>query len=262
MSIALITGGSSGIGFETANALREKGVTVYEMSRRESHQDGVIHLSGDVTNKEDIEAAVNTVISKEGRIDILINNAGFGISGAAEFTPIEAAQKQFNVNFFGLCSMCSSVIPHMRKNGGGRIVNISSVAAVAPISFQAFYSASKACINSYSIALGNEVKDFGISVTAIMPGDIKTCFTDVRESEYIGDDIYGGKIHRSVEKMESDEKNGMSPQSAGRYIARIALKKKVKPLYAIRIDYKFLSVLARILPVRTLSWLLRKLYVL
>lgn len=138
MSIALITGGSSGIGFETANALREKGVTVYEMSRRESHQDGVIHLSGDVTNKKDIEAAVNTVISKEGRIDILINNAGFGISGAAEFTPIEAAQKQFNVNFFGLCSMCSSVIPHMRKNGGGRIVNISSVAAVAPISFQAF----------------------------------------------------------------------------------------------------------------------------
>lgn len=262
MIVALITGGSSGIGFETAKALKDNGVTVYEMSRHENRQDGIIHLNGDVTSITDVEEAVNTIISNEGRIDILINNAGFGISGSAEFTPIEAAKKQLNVNFFGLCSMCSSVLPHMRKNGGGRIVNISSVAAVAPIPFQAFYSASKACINSYSAALGNEVRDFGISVCAVMPGDIKTGFTSARESEYAGDDIYCGRIHRSIEKMEQDERNGMLPQAAGRYIAKIALKKSVKPLYSIRIDYKFLSVLARILPVRTLSWLIRKLYVL
>lgn len=260
MKVAFITGGSSGIGFETAKALRNHGVIVYEMSRHENPQEGVIHICGDVTDSNDVKAAVETVISKEKRIDILINNAGFGISGAAEFTSIEAAKKQLNVNFFGCCDVCSQVIPHMRQNGGGRIINISSVAAVAPIPFQAFYSASKTCINSYSIALGNEVRDFGISVTAIMPGDIKTGFTKARESAAIGDDIYQGKIRRSVEKMEHDEQNGMTADIAGRYIAKIALQKSVKPLYAIRADYKFLSVLARVLPVRVLSFLLRKLY--
>lgn len=261
MKVAFITGGSSGIGFETAKALCVQGVKVYEMSRHANPQEGVIHIDGDVTSLCDVELAVSYIISKDGKIDILINNAGFGISGAAEFTSIEAAKRQLDVNFFGCFSMCSQVIPHMRSNGGGRIINISSVAAVAPIPFQAFYSASKACINSYSIALGNEVKDFGISVTAIMPGDIKTGFTGSRMREHLGDDVYGGRISRSVEKMERDEQKGMTPDIAGRYIAKIALKKSVKPLYAIRIDYKFLSVLARILPVRVLSWLIRTLYV-
>ena len=110
------------------------------------------------------------------------------------------------------------------------------------------------------MALSNEVQPFGISVCAVMPGDIKTGFTKARENQVRGDDVYGGRISRSVLKMEKDEQSGMSPDKAGAFIAKLALKKNVKPLYAIRIDYKFFVLLSRILPVRLLNFLVRLLY--
>ena len=148
----------------------------------------------------------------------------------------------------------------MRKQRAGRIVNLSSVAAAVPIPFQTFYSASKAAINAYTMALSNEVRPFGITVCAVMPGDIHTGFTAAREKQIEGDDIYDGRIARSVQKMEKDERTGMDPKNAGRYIAALALRKNPKPLYAIRLDYKFFVLLSRILPVRFLNFLLRKLY--
>ncbi|MBQ9994068.1 MAG: SDR family oxidoreductase [Clostridia bacterium] len=258
--IALVTGGSSGIGKQTALALRARGCTVYEMSRKPSDIEGLTHLTGDVTDEASVRAAVGEIIAREGRIDILVNNAGFGISGATEFTELDAAKKQMDVNFFGMVNVCRAVIPHMREAGGGKIVNISSVAAVTPIPFQTFYSASKAAINAYSLALANEVLPFGISVCAIMPGDIKTNFTAMREKQCIGDDVYGGRISRSVARMEHDEQNGMSPEIAGRYIAKISAKRRIKPLYAIRADYKLVAVLAKLLPARLLNYILGKLY--
>ena len=141
--------------------------------------------------------------------------------------------------------LCYSVY---EKKGCGRIVNISSVAAVTHIPFQTYYSASKAAIESYTCALYNEVKPFRISVTAIQPGDICTGFTSARKKSFDGDDIYSGRISRSVEGMEKDEKKGMSPDYAGRYIASVALKNKVKPLYAIGFSYKFVCFLCKIFP--------------
>jgi short-subunit dehydrogenase len=141
-----------------------------------------------------------------------------------------------------------AVIPYMRNNNGGRIVNISSVAAVAHIPFQTYYSASKAATESYTCALANEVKQFGISVTAIQPGDICTEFTNARKKSFVGDDVYGGMIERSVSGMEKDERKGMSPDFAGKYITKISLKKKVKPIYAMGTSYKFLSTLCKIFP--------------
>ena len=164
------------------------------------------------------------------------------------------------VNFFGMVNVCHAVLPHMREAGHGRIVNLSSVAAPIAIPFQAFYSASKAAINAYSQALANEVRPYGVTVCAVMPGDIRTGFTAAREKQARGDEVYGGRIARSVEKMEHDEQNGMEPSKAGAYIASLALKKKVKPLYAIRVDYKFFVMLSRLLPVRFLSWLVYQLY--
>ncbi len=257
--IVFITGGSSGIGLAAAKALSQKGCTVYEMSRKPSSYENIHHITGDVTKPSEIKTAVDTVISNEGRIDVLINNAGFGISGCAEFTEQEAAEKQMKVNFLGCANVCRYVIPVMRESGG-RIVNISSVAAAVPIPFQAFYSASKAAINAYSMALQIEVKPFGISVCAVMPGDIKTNFTKAREKQLFGDDIYNGRIGRSVQKMEHDEQNGMSPEKAGEYIAKISLKKRVKPLYAIRADYKFITILAKLLPSGALNFIVGKLY--
>lgn len=258
--VVLLTGGSSGIGLATAEALVNMGCTVYEISRKPFVHDSIRHLPGDVTRPDTVAQAVQAVIGAEGRIDILINNAGFGISGAGEFVSPEAAEKQLRVNFLGMSNVCSLVLPHMRARGEGRIVNLSSVAAVVPIPFQAHYSASKAAINAYTMALANEVRPYGISMCAIMPGDIRTGFTAAREKEPQGDDAYGGRIARSVAKMEQDEENGMSPAQAGAYIAKIALKKRVKPLYAIRFDYKLFAILAKLLPARLMVWIVGLLY--
>lgn len=245
--VALITGGNSGIGKHTAEALTKNGCTVYDLSRRDIENKDIIHIKTDVTDEAQVKLAINRIIEEQGRIDIVINCAGFGISGAVEFTELSEAKAQFDVNFFGMVNVNKAVIPHMRKNGG-RIVNISSVAAVAHIPFQTYYSASKAAIESYTCALANEVKSFGISVTAIQPGDICTPFTQARQKSFDGDDVYCGRISRSVAGMEKDEQKGMSPEFAGDYIAKIALKKNVKPIYAIGLSYKILSVLCKTFP--------------
>lgn len=260
MKVAVVTGGSSGIGFGAVKALLDKNYKVYELSRRNFEHKDVTHLKLDVSDEIAAQQVIQSIYDKEGRIDILINCAGFGISGAVEYTELVEAKKQFDVNFFGIVNVTRAVLPYMRKQESGRIVNVSSVAALAPIPFQAYYSASKSAINTYSGALANEVKPFGITVTAIMPGDIKTGFTAAREKSILGDEAYKGRISRSVKKMEKDERNGMDADVAGKYIAKIATKKKVKPLYSIGFGYKIISLLCMILPSRTKSWLICKLY--
>lgn len=256
--VVLLTGGSSGIGRECAIALAESGCRVYEMSRRDAPPEGVVHITGDVTSAEDCRRAVAEVVGREGRLDILINNAGTGISGSAEFTDAADAERQMRVNFHGTANMCSAALGALRESGG-RIVNLSSVAAVTPIPFQAFYSASKAAINAYTMALANEVRPYGVSVCAVMPGDAATGFTDARTKNG-GEGVYAERVSRSVGKMEADERGGMSAEYVGRYAAKIALRRSVKPLYVTRFDYKALSVLAKILPCRTVNFIIGKLY--
>lgn len=245
--VVIVTGGNSGIGKYTAQAFKEHGCTVYDLSRRNIPNDGIIHISTDITDEARVQSAIEKIIGEQGQIDILVNCAGYGISGAVEFTTLSEAKSQFDVNFFGTVNVTKAVIPHMRKSGG-RIINISSVAAVAHIPFQTYYSATKAAIESYTCALANEVRPFGITVTAIQPGDICTPFTDARQKSFDGDDIYNGRISRSVEGMEKDEQKGMSPEAAGNYIVKIALKRNVKPIYAIGFTYKILSVLCKVFP--------------
>lgn len=258
--VAIVTGGNSGIGLCTAVALRDAGCTVYEFSRREILTDGIIHVTADVTDELAVKSAVDKVVEQEGKIDIVINCAGFGISGAVEFTEISEAKRQFDVNFFGTVNINKAVLPVMRKAGSGRIVNISSVAAVAHIPFQTYYSASKAAIESYTCALANEVRPYGITVTAIQPGDITTGFTDARRKCDSGDVEYGGRISRSVAGMERDERKGMSAETAGKYIADIALKKSVKPISAIGFSYKCLSALCKVAPCSFRNWIVGMLY--
>lgn len=252
--VALVTGGSSGIGQAAALALKAQGCIVYEISRRPSFQEGIGHITADITREQTVRDAVEQILARHGHLDIVVNNAGFGISGAAEFTDLESAKKQFDVNFFGMVTVCKAVIPAMRNQGRGRIVNISSVAAPVAIPFQAFYSASKAAVNSFTCALQGEVRPFGITLCAVMPGDIATGFTAAREKTAAGDDVYGGRIGRSVSRMEKDERGGMQPAAVGALVARLSLKKRVKPLYAVRLDYKAIAVLAKLLPS---AWLIR-----
>ena len=259
--VAIVTGGTSGIGRATARALQERGYTVYELSRRAEGMPDIRHIVADITKEETLQAAVEQVLAVEGRLDLVVNNAGFGISGAIEFTDTQEAQRLFDTLFFGMVRMNRCVIPLMRQQGHGRIVNISSVAAPVPIPFQAYYSAGKAAINAYTMALANELRPFGVTVCAVMPGDIKTGFTAARHKIIDGDDIYQGRIGRSVQRMEHDEQTGMDPAKVGRYIAAVASREgSHHPLYATRIDYKFFVFLTKVLPARFLNWLIYQLY--
>ena len=258
--ICVITGGTSGIGLCTALEMKAKGYEVFEISRRREGAAGINHISADVTDEERISEAVSYIIDKAGRIDVLINNAGFGISGAVEFTETADAKKQFDVNFFGMVNMNRAVIPFMRRQGFGRIVNISSVAAPIAIPFQAYYSAAKAAINSYTMALINEVRPYGISVCAVQPGDICTGFTGAREKSYAGDEIYSGRITGSVAVMEHDEQNGMKPEKAARLIATVASAGKVRPIYTIGFKYRLFCVLVKILPAGLVSYIVGRIY--
>lgn len=258
---AIVTGGSSGIGLWTARALRSAGCIVYEFSRREvTHEDGIRHISVDVTDENGVKAAVEQVARETGRLDILVCNAGFGISGAAEFTENKDAKRLLEVNLFGVVNCVKAAVPLMRQQGSGRIVCLSSVAGAIAIPFQSWYSLSKAAVSSYVNALREELRPFGISVCAILPGDIHTGFTAAREKSPAGDDVYCGRIARSVAVMEKDEENGMDPQKAGDFIARIALKKRVKPAYAIGFAYSCAVMASRLLPGRLVSRIVGLIY--
>ena len=258
--ITLITGATSGIGLAMAERFSAMGDRVYALARKERPlPEGVRFISCDVTDEEAVKKAVGEAVSREGRIDLLINNAGFGISGAVEFTELEDAKRQFDVNFFGMVNVTKAVLPVMRAARSGRIINLSSVAAVTPIPYQTYYSASKAAINCYTMALQNEVRGFGIKVCALMPGDVKTGFTAARKKSPAGAEEYPA-LERSVKRMEHDEQNGMAPEQLASRAYSISKKRSPKPLYSCGISYRLFCVLAKILPNRLVNWILSKLY--
>ncbi len=258
--IAVVTGGSSGIGRATAAALRAKGCIVYELSRRSDPPEGVSHLTADITDEQQVRSGISEIISREGKIDILVNNAGYGISGAAEMTDSADAHAQLELNLYGMDNVTRAVLPHMRERKSGRIVCVSSIAGILPIPFQLWYSVSKAAINAYVLALQNEIRPYGISVCAVMPGDIATGFTDARKKNDCRDSEYGERVRRSVSTMEKDERGGMSPDKAGAYIAKLAVKQHTRPLKAIGLSYKAIAVLAKLLPRRLSNYIVGLLY--
>lgn len=258
--VVIITGGTSGIGLETVKCLSQAGCRVYEFSRRAGDYSFMKHFCVDVSDEAQVRSAVDQIYAKEGRIDVLINNAGFGISGAFEFTDNFDARRLMDVNLFGMNNTIRAVLPYMRRAGSGRIVNLSSVAGALPIPFQAWYSISKAAVNALTMALANEVHCYGISVCSAMPGDIKTGFTAARQKSVVGDDAYGGRIARSVARMEKDEQQGMQPETAGKFIARLALKRHVKPYNTIGMVYKGCVLLSKLLPTSLIRFILEKMY--
>ena len=259
-NIAVITGGSSGIGKSTAKLLHQNGYSVYELSRTGKSEDGIAHITADITRPEDIRRAFKEVFDKEGRIDLLVNNAGMGISGAIEFTPIEQAHRIFDVNFFGTFLCCKEAIPYLRKTPGSRIINLSSVAAPLSIPFQSFYSATKAAINSLTLALANELRPFGIKVSAVMPGDVHTGFTAAREKNEDGTALYGETIKKAVSSMEKDELSGMSPEYIAAVIYRVSQKKNPKVLYVAGNKYKLFVFISKILPINLCNRLVGMIY--
>ena len=257
--VAVISGASKGIGRECAGRFASEGCAVYNLSRTPSGLDGVYDVACDVTDEDAVAAALGKVKEKEGRIDYVLANAGFGISGAVEFTDGDDAHRQFDVNFFGVFNLVKNAIPYLKETRG-TVLAVSSAAAVFSIPFQSFYSASKAAVASFMCATANEVKQFGVQAGYVQLGDVKTSFTASRKKDHKGDDVYGGVISRSVEKMEQDEQNGMKPEVVAKKIYRVMTKKKTPLKTTVGATYKFLVFLAKILPLPLQNRVIAKLY--
>jgi len=182
--VILLTGASSGIGKETAKKLISEEHTVYVAARRVAKMDdlvklGAVSIEMDITKEEDIQKAVKKVLDDQGRIDVLVNNAGYAIYGAMEDTTMEDARRQFEVNLFGLARITQLVLPAMREQKSGTIINMSSMGGKMYIPFGSWYHGTKHALEGWSDCLRTELKDFGIKVVIIEPGGIKTEFDDV-----------------------------------------------------------------------------------
>lgn len=258
--VAVVTGASGGIGRDVADRLVKAGYAVFDLSRSGSNRDGVRHIFCDVADQPSAGAAIEAVIAEAGQIDLLFNNAGMGISGAAEYASDADVRRLFDVNFMGALYVMQAAIPYMRQRRAGRIVSTCSVAGEVAIPFQAFYSASKAALIELSMALRAELKPFGIDVAVILPGDIKTGFTSARKKDEVGDDVYGGRIGRSVGRMERDEQSGMDSLVAAKKIVGFLTRRKLKPKYTVGLSYKLLVFLIKVLPASLVSAIIYQLY--
>lgn len=255
--IVLITGVSSGIGLELAKNFITCGDKVYGISRKPFELAGLVHIVCDVSNFEDCKKAINFVVEKENKIDIVVNNAGMGIAGSVENTSEEDAKKIFDVNFFGTFFISKLSLPHLRASRG-RILNVSSVASKLSIPFQSFYSASKAGVDAISAGIRAEAKPFGVKVTTFFPGDAKTGFTGARIKQ--SDGVYQSVFDKSITKMEKDEQNGMTSEYVAKVIFKTANRKNPPIIKTVGVQYKVFVAIAKVLPARLVEWIVSKLY--
>jgi len=232
--VVLVTGASSGIGQSCAALFAQRGYRVYGASRSAvSTSDGVAPLRMDVTQDDSVRAACDSLLTREGRLDILINSAGMGIAGAVEDTSPEEAREQFEVNFLGVLRVCRAVLPAMRQQGSGYIVNIGSIGGVIAIPYQGLYSASKFALEGLTECLRMEVKPFGIRVVLIEPGDHRTGFTENRRvtAGSAENQTYRTAFTRAIQRMANDEQAGPAPDRVAELVYGVTQRRNPRLRY-------------------------------
>jgi len=253
--VALVTGASSGIGKETAKLLVQNGFTVYGAARRiekmsELKDAGVKLLFMDVTNDDSMVVGVNEIIKTEKRIDLLVNNAGYGSYGALEDVPISEARYQFEVNIFGLARLTQLVLPTMRKQRSGKIINVSSIGGSIGEPHGAWYHATKFAVEGLSDSLRMELKQFGIDVVVIKPGAILTEWNSIaRENlqKVSGNTDYKTLVNKHVKMLANADKNGSQPIVVAKTILKAAIANKPNTRYATGSGAKIVLFLRSIL---------------
>ncbi len=262
--VVFITGISSGFGKHTSSYLAGKGYTVYGTYRKEcEHHPKVKMLQMDVRDQLQVEKCINEVLEQEGRIDVLINNAGMHTGGAIEITPLENVVAQMDTNFMGAVYTVKAVLPIMRQQGGGTIVNISSIGGLMGLPFQGYYSACKFAIEGFSEALRMEIKQFNIKVIVINPGDFHTNNTKNRKNVFAdnNNEFYKMQFSKSLKIIENDENNGWHPEVLAHRVYKILEKKHPANRYIIASFQQRLAVLLkRILPGKWFAGILSKHY--
>ncbi|MEW9530916.1 oxidoreductase [Microbispora sp. NPDC049125] len=259
--VCLVTGASSGIGHATALGLLHAGHTVYGAARRVEKMSAIRAAGGhispvDVTEEADLQRVVSTVLAEQGRIDVLVNNAGAGLYGAAEDVPIERARDLFEINLFGVARLTQLVLPHMREHGSGTIINVSSIAGVIALPLGCWYHASKHALEAYSDTLRREVGRFGIRVVVVQPGLVKTEFqreTARQLREFSGDGAYQDLAEAMIiqsEKAFGETSKASDPAVVARTITRAVESARPKTRYAVGYLAKPVVLLSKLMPSR------------
>jgi NAD(P)-dependent dehydrogenase (short-subunit alcohol dehydrogenase family) len=218
--VVLVTGASSGIGEAIATQLTKDGCRVYGTSRKGGATRGGISLMTlDVCSDASVQACVEEVLHQAGRIDALVNNAGYVLGGAIEEATLEEARAQFETNFFGVARMVKAVLPTMRQARAGHIVSISSLSGLVPVPFWGFYNASKFAVEGYMETLRHEVKPYGIKVAMVEPGAIRTAFYENPETKAMPE--YAPWRDRALKTMDRFGKNGPGPEVVAEVVARL-----------------------------------------
>lgn len=266
-NVVFITGASSGIGKAAAQTLAKEGFYVYGASRRGGENKlfesgGFINmLQMDVTSTESVESTIASVLAEQEHIDILINCAGIGISGAVEDCTGEDGLEQMNTNYAGILRTVRAVLPSMRERRNGLIINIGSVGGIFSIPFQTLYSSSKYAVEALTEGLRIELKPFSVRASLIEPGDVKTGFTSARRfTEASKNSAYGDEFRHAIAQMEHDEQNGADPSLIVKAILK-TIRSKNPPVRRVPgLMYKVFVFLKRILPARTVEWILTLMY--
>lgn len=262
--VILITGASSGIGKVCAERLSSKGHKVYGTSR--SHCAAQLPYEMvrlDVNDDSTVQACIAHILDREDRLDVVINNAGMGIAGALEDTSIEEMRFQFETNFLGAFRLCQAVIPTMRAQQFGYLINISSLAGLIGIPFQGAYSASKYALEGLTEVLRMELKPFGIHTVLIEPGDFNTGFTDARIKTQRSqtNPLYQRAFNSALQVMEQDEINGAKPDKIATLIEYIISHPSPRPRYMVGpLLQKFAVHLRKVMPSRLFELIIMKTY--
>lgn len=262
--VVLITGGSSGIGKSVGEYLTQKGFIVYGTSRNpENYKESKFSiLQLDVKSTDTINETVNTIIKTEGQLDILINNAGAGITGPIEEIPEIEIKANFDTNFFGPINVIKTVLPQMRKQQSGLIINITSIAGYMGLPYRGIYSASKGALELLTEAFRMELKEFNINMTNVAPGDFATNIAAGRyHAPLLDDSPYKTPYGNTLELMNEHVDSGSNPNMMAEAIFKIINTKKPKGHYKVgEFMQKFSIVLKRILPDKVYEKLLMKHY--
>ncbi|MGY0059390.1 oxidoreductase [Streptomyces sp. LZ34] len=260
--VALVTGASSGIGKAASLALVEAGFEVVGTSRSATgvtQRDGVTFLDLDVASDESVARVVERVIERFGRLDVLINNAGVGSAGAAEERSVAQDRQVFDINVFGLMRMTKAVLPHMRAQGSGRIINISSVFGFVPAPYMAVYAASKHAVEGYSESVDHEVREHGVRVLLVEPAGTRTAFDAHVPRPDAPVPVYAKQRQIFDQVLAEGVEGGDDPALVAKVIVAAATDAKPKLRYTAGATAGRVSVLRRIVPSRAFDRQIRKL---
>jgi NAD(P)-dependent dehydrogenase (short-subunit alcohol dehydrogenase family) len=247
--VVLVTGASSGIGAATAALLTQRGFAVFGASRRRAGEPSAFrHLAMDVRDEAAVRRGIEEVLAETGRLDALVCCAGFGVFGSVEETSLERARAQFETNVFGTLNPIRAVLPHMRASRAGRIVVVGSLAGRAPIPFQAHYSATKAAVDALALALRNEVAPFGIGVSLVEPGDIRTAFNDSMDWGPRAESHYGERVGSCADVTRASLPKAPEPEIVARIIHRALTARRPRVRYTVGPDSLLVPLGRRLLP--------------